>query len=162
IPRLLRVLVEAGNRNFVATFYGLPREFRQDPAAAEAGVAHVPTVIVRLARREIGRIEGEPRIAHQQSPSALPPKTPVPRAPGPPRGAAGGRPRRRADAPPRRCQPRTRSKRRIPGSDAPVVGTNPHFRRTPIEPSSSGSVSAITRRTSGRENARSMSARAVS
>ena len=60
LPGLMRVLADAKNKNLHPVFMGMPREFKAEPTAVSAHVAKLPTLIVSVQGREVGRIEGRP------------------------------------------------------------------------------------------------------
>jgi len=66
LPKLMRVLADAGNRNLRVTFYGMPREFKSDPSATRYGVTKLPAAIISLYGRELGRIEGRPLRSYEE------------------------------------------------------------------------------------------------
>jgi len=57
VPRFLKTLAVADNVKVRAKYYGVPRGFREkDDTAARYDIVAVPTFIVRVGGREIGRI----------------------------------------------------------------------------------------------------------
>ncbi len=57
VPRFMKVLDEAGNPNLRVKYYGVPHGFREnDDTAAQYRIEAVPTFIVRIGGREVGRI----------------------------------------------------------------------------------------------------------
>jgi thiol-disulfide isomerase/thioredoxin len=60
LPRVLRVAEELQGSKVKLSFYGLPRgpEFGQDPEVKRLGIDSVPTGVVFVDGREVGRISG--------------------------------------------------------------------------------------------------------
>jgi thiol-disulfide isomerase/thioredoxin len=60
LPRVLRVAEELQGTKVRLSFYGLPRgpEFSQDPEVKKLGIDSVPTGVVFVDGREVGRISG--------------------------------------------------------------------------------------------------------
>ncbi len=58
VPRMMRVAQELAGSKVQFDFYGLPRGISSDPEARRAGISGVPTGVVYVGRREVGRISG--------------------------------------------------------------------------------------------------------
>lgn len=61
VPRAMKVaqqLAEAGDSNIEFEFYGLPRQIRSDKEASRDNIQQVPTGVVYVDNREVGRING--------------------------------------------------------------------------------------------------------
>ncbi len=57
VPRLMKALDQAGNPKIRVKYYGVPHGFREnDDTAAQYRIKAVPTFIVRVGAKEIGRI----------------------------------------------------------------------------------------------------------
>lgn len=76
MPRLIRVLQEGQNPQIEVLFHGVPRNISLDPTARAAGIAGVPTAIVSVGGRELGRLESkmwhQPEVALAAMISTLP------------------------------------------------------------------------------------------
>lgn len=59
LPAAVRLAEELDSSQVSFDFYGLPRSFKGEPEAEEADVSAVPTGIVYVDGREVGRIESE-------------------------------------------------------------------------------------------------------
>lgn len=59
VPRMMRVAEELAESNIEVGFYGLPRQINQDSEARRFGISSVPTGIVYVGGREVGRITGQ-------------------------------------------------------------------------------------------------------
>ncbi|MFQ5525858.1 MAG: thioredoxin family protein [Thermoanaerobaculia bacterium] len=58
VPRILNVAQRLEDTGLSFEFYGLPRGFKGDTEAAKYGVHSVPTGVIFVEEREVGRIEG--------------------------------------------------------------------------------------------------------
>lgn len=58
VPPLLKVVEQLEGSNVAFEFYGLPEDFRDEPAANADDVRGVPTGIVYVGGREVGRLYG--------------------------------------------------------------------------------------------------------
>lgn len=58
LPKLVRVEQELAGSKIRFEYYGLPERFGEEPEAKRLGIRAVPTGVVYVAGREIGRIEG--------------------------------------------------------------------------------------------------------
>ena len=61
VPRVIKVaqqLAEAGDTDIDFEFYGLPRQIRSDPEASRDNIQQVPTGVIYVDNREVGRING--------------------------------------------------------------------------------------------------------
>lgn len=58
VPKMLRVEQEVGAGKVRFEYFGLPREISQDVEAKRADIHSVPTGILYVAGREVGRIQG--------------------------------------------------------------------------------------------------------
>ena len=58
LPRIMRVDEELGGSNIEVGYYGLPRGFGSDPLVDRMEISGVPTGIVYVGDREVGRITG--------------------------------------------------------------------------------------------------------
>ncbi len=57
VPRLLKVEDELNNPNIDIDYYGLPQGFTDEPEAKKNGITGVPTGIVYVRGKEVGRLE---------------------------------------------------------------------------------------------------------
>lgn len=58
VPRMLRVAEELEGSEIDFDFYGLPRGISGDPRAKDVGIDSVPTGVVLIDGKEVGRIQG--------------------------------------------------------------------------------------------------------
>jgi thiol-disulfide isomerase/thioredoxin len=58
LPKILRVQKDLQSEHIEFEYYGLPRPFRGEPEASKFDIHAVPTGIVFLGEKEIGRIRG--------------------------------------------------------------------------------------------------------
>lgn len=58
IPRILKVAQQLAGSGISLEFYGLPRDIASDPEAGRYDISGVPTGVVLLGGREVGRIGG--------------------------------------------------------------------------------------------------------
>jgi len=59
VPRIMKVAEQLEGSKISFDFYGLPRGITSDPEAARVDIKAVPTGVIELDGKEIGRIEGE-------------------------------------------------------------------------------------------------------
>jgi thiol-disulfide isomerase/thioredoxin len=59
LPRLLRVEEELDSSRVVIDYYGLPHDISSDPLAKQMKVSSVPTGVVYVNGKEVGRINGD-------------------------------------------------------------------------------------------------------
>ncbi len=58
VPRIMKVAEALAGSRIHVEYYGLPRQIREDPLAQQVGINSVPTGIVYVDGKEIGRIVG--------------------------------------------------------------------------------------------------------
>ncbi|MGH9465373.1 MAG: thioredoxin family protein [Thermoanaerobaculia bacterium] len=58
MPRILKVAQELAGSQIALAFYGLPRDIASDPEARSFDISAVPTGVVLVGGREVGRIGG--------------------------------------------------------------------------------------------------------
>lgn len=59
VPHMLKVAEELAGSKVAIEFYGLPKPFTGEPAAEADKIGGVPTGVVWVGNREVGRIEGD-------------------------------------------------------------------------------------------------------
>jgi hypothetical protein len=58
VPRIMKVAEQLEGSRFSFDFYGLPPGITSDPEATRVDIHAVPTGVIYLGGKEIGRIEG--------------------------------------------------------------------------------------------------------
>jgi hypothetical protein len=82
VPRLLKILDHAASRNLKVRFYGLDRSKKEPARLVKRGaIERVPTLILKVRGREIGRIVETPRTSLEHDLALL-----IERAAAPPPG----------------------------------------------------------------------------
>lgn len=59
VPRIMKVAEQLATSNMQVVFHGLPRQIHDDPAAVQNDIETVPTGILYIDGREVGRISGQ-------------------------------------------------------------------------------------------------------